>query len=202
MAKEKMIRLSKIKENLSFHDVDMDYPKIAEWININYPYVKLSDKPHLSSVPERIAQEIIKDIARPIKPTKDAREHIYLLLPTDGVYIVPRNLKDKNDREIMNLGATKYGTTDLSEYANRLKGETTIHDLAEYLKKHHRAKEITYEEFESRAKSGKPPEEKFIKIPIDIKRTDEWEDEHLEVLAEREKVDTSTIETIESNKGG
>jgi len=200
MAKEKMIRLSKVKSDLSFHGVDIGYSEIAKWIDANYPYVKLSDKPHLSSVPERIAQEIIKDIAKPTKSTRDAREHIYLLLPQDCVYMVPCNLKDRSDRGIINLGSTKYGTTDLSEYAHKLRGGTTIHDLAEYLKIHHKAKEITYEEFESRAKYGKPPVEKFLKAPIDIKRTDKWEEEHLEALAGREEVDTETIKMIELNK--
>ena len=198
MAKEKMVRLSHVKSDLKYHGVEIkDYIPLIEYIKKNYPYVNISDTPHLSTVPERIAQEIIRDIAKPTEPTRDAKEHIYMLLPSDGVYMVPRNLRDKDDRGIMNLGATKYGTTDLSEYAHKLRGETTIHDLAEFLKKHHKAKEITYEEFESRSKRGIAPAEKYPESPVDIKRTDKWEKEHLEILAGREEVDTISIKAIE-----
>lgn len=200
MVKEKLIRLSKIKEDLDFHGVkdgqSIGYAELVKYIEENYPYIKISKTPHLSSVPQRIAIEMVKDMAHPSEPTKDAREHLYLLLPRGGNYIVPYNVKNKENRKVIKICATVYGTIDLAEFTNKLDDGCTIHDMAEYLKKRHYAKEIGYEEFKSRAVKGLRPSKGRANIPVDLTKTDKWErqDSHLEILAGKEEVDKSLIE--------
>lgn len=191
MAKEKLIRLSSVKGDLKFHGVEIDYAKLVAYIEEYYPYIKISDKPHLSSVPERIAVEIIKELAHPTESTRDAKEHLYLLLPSGGNFIVPRNAKNRGKRGMIKIGATVYGTMDLAEYANKLDDDCTIHDLADYMKRRHYAEEITYEEFKGRALKGTRAPRAQPKSPVDLTRTDKWErkDTHLEILRGREPKD-------------
>lgn len=198
MAREKLIRLSKVKEDLKFHGVEMTYTQLVEYIEENYSYIKISKTPHLSTVPQRIAVEMIKEMGHPIESTRDAREHIYLLLPSSGTYMIPYNVKDRKHSKPMTMGVTAYGTVDLAEYAKKIDEDCTVRDVAEYLIEAFHAKEITYEEFKSRAVRGKAPQSAFRTPPVDLTRTDKWEkgDSHLEILAGREEVDESTIKGL------
>lgn len=199
--KEKMIRLSKVKKDLEFHlKKKIGYPELEKYINENYPYIKISSKPQLSSVPQRIAIEMIKELAHPTESARDAKEHLYMLMPDKGVYLVPQDPKDKAKKGILELGVTVYGTVDLVEYAKRLRGNSTIHDLAEYLKLCFGAKEITYEEFRDRAVKGKKPKAAYTPPNVDFGEFSEWESGDLEALAGTETVDTTTIKGLP--KGG